>query len=87
MSNLVFVIWGLIGALVLGGTGLGWWYGTSTFYLRDIGEEYMPAAIGQGRRVRRHVRRIGLTVLGAAGGAVMAFVLVMLLGQLVARHG
>ena len=87
MSNLVFVIWGLIGALVLGGTGLGWWYGTSTFYLRDIGEEYMPAAIGRGRRVRRHMRRIGLTVLGAAGGAVMAFVLVMLLGQLVARHG
>lgn len=87
MSNLVFVIWGLIGTLVLGGTGLGWWYGTSTFYLRDIGEEYMPAAIGRGRRVRRHVRRIGLTVLGAAGGAVAAFVLVMLLGQLVARQG
>jgi hypothetical protein len=87
MSNLVFVIWGLIGALVLGGTGLGWWYGTATFYLRDIGEEYMPTAIGRGRRVRRHVRRIGLTLLGAAGGAVAAFVLVTLFGQLAARHG
>ena len=87
MSNLVFVIWGLIGALVLGGTGLGWWYGTSTFYLRNIGEEYMPTAMGRGRRVRRHLRRIGLTVMGALGGAVAAFVLVTLLGQLVARHG
>ncbi len=87
MSNLVFVIWGLIGALVLVGTGLGWWYGTATFYLRDIGEEYMPTAIGRGRRVRRHVRRVGLTLFGAVGGAVAAFVLVMLLGQLVARHG
>ena len=87
MSSLIFIIWGLIGALVLGGTGLGWWYGTSTFYLREIGEEYMPAAIGRGRRVRRHVRRIGLAVLGAMGGAVAAFALVTLLGHLVARHG
>ncbi len=87
MSNLVFIIWGLIGVLVLGGTALGWWYGTSTFYLRDIGEEYMPTAIGRGRRVRRHVRRFGLTLLGAVGGAVAAFALVTLLGQLVARHG
>jgi hypothetical protein len=85
MSNLVFVIWGLIGALVLAGTGIGWWYGTATSYLRDIGEEYMPTAIGQGRRVRRHVRRIGLTIVGAAGGAVAAFALVTLLGQLAAR--
>lgn len=87
MSSLVLIIWGLIGALVLAGTGLGWWYGTSTFYLRDIGEEYMPAAIGRGRRVRRHVRRIGLTIVGAAGGAVAAFFLVTLLGQLAARNG
>ncbi|MSP74611.1 MAG: hypothetical protein EXR12_00605 [Rhodospirillaceae bacterium] len=87
MSNLVFIIWGLFGTLVLMGAGLGWWYGTATFYLRDIGEEYMPRAIGRGRRVRRHVRRIGLTIIGAAGGAVAAFALVTLLGQLAARHG
>ncbi len=87
MSSLVFIIWGLFAALVLMGAGLGWWYGTATFYLRDIGEEYMPRAIDPGRRVRRHVRRIGLTIIGAAGGAVAAFALVTLLGQLAARHG
>lgn len=85
MSNLVLLIWGLFGALVLVGAGLGWWYGTSTFYLRDIGEEYMPTVIGRGRRVRRHVRRVSLTIIGAAGGAVAAFALVTLMGQLAAR--
>lgn len=80
-SFLVIFIWGLLGALVLAGAGLGWWYGTATFYRREIGDEYVPRNISRGRRVRRSVRRIGLTLFGAAGGMLAGYIFVMALAR------
>ncbi|CAN0430940.1 unnamed protein product, partial [Phaeothamnion confervicola] len=71
----------LLGALVLAGAGLGWWYGTTTFYRREIGDEYALRDISRGRRVRRSMRRIGLTLFGAAGGALAGYVFVMALAR------
>ncbi len=88
MNNFLLIfIWGLLGALVVVGAGLGWWYGTATFYLRDIGEDYLVRDITWGRRVRRSVRRMGMTLFGATGGAVVGYILVMALAQIAARQG
>ncbi|MDP1841748.1 MAG: hypothetical protein Q8N31_18925 [Reyranella sp.] len=86
-SFLILIIWGLLGALVLAGAGLGWWYGTATFYRREIGEDYVLRDISRGRRMRRSVRRIGLTLFGAAGGALAGYILVVVLAQMAARQG
>lgn len=80
-SFLILIIWGLLGALVLAGAGLGWWYGTATFYRREIGDDYALRDISRGRRVRRSLRRIGLTLSGAAGGMLAGYVLVIALAR------
>lgn len=80
-SFLILIIWGLLGALVLAGAGLGWWYGTTTFYRREVGDEYALRDISRGRRVRRSLRRIGLTLSGAAAGMLAGYVLVTTLAR------
>ena len=82
MNNaLVIFIWGLLGALVLAGAGLGWWYGTATFYRREIGDDYALRDISRGRRLRRSLRRIGLTLSGAVAGMLAGYVLVTALAR------
>ena len=74
-----FIVLGLMVLLSGLGAGLGWWYGTSTFYVRtDFGDSRTPPMNGR-RRVQRHARRVLLTVAGAAGGALVPVVGLMLL--------
>jgi len=79
MSNnlTVIIVWSLIVGLSLAGAGFGWWYGTVTFYLRDIGVVYFPGEMRRSRRVRRHLARVFWTLLGAVGGLLVAVMLLM----------
>ena len=73
----VIVIWSLMVGLSLAGAGFGWWYGTVSFYLRDVGVVYFPGEMSRSRRVKRHLARVFWTVLGAAGGALVAMGLLL----------
>jgi len=74
---LLGVIWSVMSAIGLAGAGLGWWYGTVTFYRRGIGEAYIPMEMRRGRRVKRHLERVFWTLLGAAGGLLVSLMLVI----------
>jgi hypothetical protein len=74
-----FIVLGLMGLLSILGAGLGWWYGTSTFYVRTALGDTRELPMSGRRRVKRHARRVLLTVAGAAGGALLPVVGLMLL--------
>ena len=78
-ATVQFIVLGLMALLGLVGGGLGWWYGTTTFYARTVYGDTTPRPMSRGRLVRRHIRRVFLTLLGAVGGALVPIVGVMLL--------
>jgi hypothetical protein len=79
MSNnlTVIIVWSLMVGLSLVGAGFGWWYGTVSFYFREVGAVYFPGEMGWSRRVKRHLARVFWTVMGAVGGALVAMGLLM----------
>lgn len=73
------IVMGLVAVLSLVGAGLGWWHGTTTFYVRTVYADPVSRPMSARRRVQRHLRRIFLTLAGATVGAMIPILGVMLL--------
>jgi hypothetical protein len=78
---LPLLVWAFLAVAVAVGGWLGWMFGTHALYLRSLGADPGEVAISRGKLLRRQIRRVLWTILGAAGGAVAGLALVMFIAR------